>query len=124
MNQVRTEDLLKYYQYQQKRRIDEKALRKINYDIHTEEYESKFLNKLFGWKYKDSAAGFSEYESNNSWIYMNHDDFYKDMIAECTYNTKLNFMYMELPVRSNPFYQWAADNNIPVYNLHILPTML
>lgn len=113
MNQVRTEDLLKYYIWQLERHNIKKDERKAKYEIKAAEYESKFLNRLFGWKYSDSVH-FIDFDIDCDWFYTSSENFYADMIAECVYNSKINFMYMDLPTRSHAFYSWAADNNIPV----------
>lgn len=111
MSQVRTEDLLKYYKWQLEKHNIKKSESKAKYEINAAAYESKFLNRIFGWKYSDSIAGIRIYEDNLFFGFK--DDFYTEMIDQCNYNVKIGFQYMDLPTRSGVFYSWAAEHNIP-----------
>ena len=111
MQQVRTCDLVQYYQYQVDRQEADRAIVQQRYDQLAAQYEAKAIPKLLGWKYSDSIAGD---RTRLVWAGLRLDSFYSEMLLQCTYSQKIGVELMDIPYRSSvAFYPWAADNNLP-----------
>lgn len=114
VNKIRTIDIIKWVEFQIDFCIKKNAEIKIRYAECKEEYEQRFLPKLFGWKYEDSIEG------NTSWLYGRWDlnlyptDRYKKLLVEAIYQNKIGTNHIEVNQDFHPsFYKYCQENNIP-----------
>jgi hypothetical protein len=88
---------------------------KVRYAAAKVAYESKFLPKLFGWKYENSIEGDGSWDGG----WFSWDDYhlknYKALRYKASYHVKMDYETMELIdyMDKNSFYKWCSDNSIP-----------
>lgn len=93
----------KIAEYQKKHDIN-----KAEYLKYKAEYEAKWYNKLFGFKYT-GLWDFWDWFRYSSWI-----DELNEIRREAVYKMKMEYPQMDIHSKwRNHFYKWASDNNIP-----------
>jgi len=112
---VRTQDAIAFYKHKLTRYATKRESLSKAYQEATEQYESKFIPKLFNWKYKDSFAG-NKTKALSCWDFAEVDYFEgltKSYLDMCIYCNKLDQYLFEFKGDASAFYKWANENNIP-----------
>lgn len=115
---VRTQDAIAFH----KDKLEQYEVQRIEleskYVQAKEEYESRFLSKLFKRKYEDSREGDRADRAIllSYWGFSDLDLYERDVkliLNKLNYHEKINDYHVELDSYINQFYKWANENNIP-----------
>ena len=116
MTQVRTKDLVSYFECRISQREEDIVATRKRFDKVKLKYETKFFPKLFGWKFENSFFGYDE-EYWTGWDRY-HMKYCKEWLVKLEYISKLNVLdnkqYTEMPENhSDAFFHYAKENNLP-----------
>ena len=114
---VRTQDAIAFYKYKLEQYEVQRIELESKYAQAKEEYESRFLSKLFKCKYEDSREGdrADRVILLSYWGFSDLERYEKDAKAtlnKLSYHEKVNDYHVELDSYINQFYNWANENNI------------
>lgn len=110
---MKPEHVLKFAEYKLDQATEYLKATETKYQSYKEEYENKFLPKLFGWKYEDSGSGDRSWMGSwDFWITNDRILYYIQMINHATYCEKMKHSTMNID-KPNLFYKWCTENNIP-----------
>lgn len=111
MTEVYTEDYHKYvFECFEKAKL-RKAEYEKRYNQKKLEYDNKFFNKLFNWKYEKSFSSIDD-----AWdFYIPAVKSWEDELARVIYYQKHNHIFVHIgkDICERSFFKWCKQNNIP-----------